>query len=71
MHLNDSKSALGSNRDRHENIGEGEIGREGMRLLVNHPAFAGIPGILEVPGYDDRAQTRQHRHAARARDKED
>jgi len=52
VHLNDSKSALGSNRDRHENIGEGEIGREAMRLIVNHPAFADIPGILEVPGYD-------------------
>jgi len=52
VHLNDSKSALGSNRDRHENIGDGEIGREAMRAIVNHPAFADIPGILEVPGYD-------------------
>ncbi len=54
VHLNDSKSAFASNRDRHENIGEGEIGREAMGRLVNHPAFAGIPGILEVPGYDDK-----------------
>ena len=52
VHLNDSKTALGSNRDRHENIGEGEIGREAMRLIVDHRAFADIPGILEVPGYD-------------------
>ena len=52
VHLNDSKTPLGSNRDRHENIGEGEIGREAMRLIVNHRAFADIPGILEVPGYD-------------------
>ena len=54
VHLNDSKAAFASNRDRHENIGEGEIGREAMGRLVNHPAFAGIPGILEVPGYDDK-----------------
>jgi deoxyribonuclease-4 len=53
VHLNDSKTSFGSNRDRHENIGEGEIGREAMRLIVNHPAFADVPGILEVPGYDD------------------
>ena len=58
VHLNDSKTALGSNRDRHENIGEGEIGREGMRLIVNHPAFNDIPGILEVPGYDGEGPDR-------------
>ncbi|HMK93390.1 MAG TPA: deoxyribonuclease IV [Thermoleophilia bacterium] len=54
VHLNDSKTPFGSNRDRHENIGEGEIGREAMGLIINHPAFAAIPGILEVPGYDDQ-----------------
>jgi deoxyribonuclease-4 len=52
IHLNDSKTPIGSNRDRHENIGEGEIGLDGFRGIVNHPAFAGIPGILEVPGFD-------------------
>jgi deoxyribonuclease IV len=54
LHLNDSKTAFGSNRDRHENIGEGEIGLEGFRSIVNHPAFADTPGILEVPGFDDQ-----------------
>ena len=58
VHLNDSKTPLGSNRDRHENIGEGEIGREAMRLIVNHRAFADIPGILEVPGYDGQGPDR-------------
>ena len=58
VHLNDSKTPLGSNRDRHENIGEGEIGRAAMRLIVNHPAFADIPGILEVPGYDGEGPDR-------------
>jgi deoxyribonuclease-4 len=54
LHLNDSKTAFGSNRDRHENIGDGEIGLEGFRAIVNHPAFADTPGILEVPGFDDQ-----------------
>ena len=54
LHLNDSKTAFGSNRDRHENIGEGEIGLEGFRAIVNHPALADAPGILEVPGFDDQ-----------------
>ena len=58
VHLNDSKTPLGSNRDRHENIGEGEIGREAMRLIVNHRAFADIPGILEVPGYEGQGPDR-------------
>ena len=52
LHLNDSKTPIGSNRDRHENIGDGEIGLEGFRAIVNHPAFADVPGILEVPGFD-------------------
>ncbi|MFA4966393.1 MAG: deoxyribonuclease IV [Thermoleophilia bacterium] len=51
LHLNDSKTAFGSNRDRHENIGEGEIGSAGFRAIVTHPAFADLPGILEVPGF--------------------
>ena len=71
VHLNDSKTPLGSNRDRHENIGEGEIGREAMRLLVNHRAFAGIPGILEVPGYDGEGPDRANLDTLRElRDKE-
>jgi len=54
LHLNDSKTPFGSNRDRHENIGEGEIGLDGFRSIVTHPAFADLPGILEVPGFDDK-----------------
>jgi deoxyribonuclease-4 len=52
LHLNDSKTPMGSNRDRHENIGDGEIGVEGFRAIVTDPALAGLPGILEVPGLD-------------------
>ena len=50
LHLNDSKTAFGSNRDRHENIGDGEIGEDGMRSILGCPALQALPVILEVPG---------------------
>lgn len=50
VHANDSKCKLGGAIDRHENIGEGYIGIEGFQYIINHPAFADIPFILEVPG---------------------
>ena len=50
FHLNDSKRELGSRVDRHEHIGEGLIGAEGFKLLVNDRRFAGTPMILETPG---------------------
>ncbi|MGC4191377.1 MAG: deoxyribonuclease IV [Thermomicrobiales bacterium] len=48
LHLNDSKYPLGSNKDRHEHIGKGEIGPEGFRQFVNDSRLAGLPGILET-----------------------
>lgn len=48
LHLNDSKNPLGSNKDRHDHIGEGMIGIEGFRGIVNDPRLAGLPGILET-----------------------
>jgi deoxyribonuclease-4 len=53
IHLNDSKFPLGSNRDRHEHIGQGEIGLEGFRNIVNEPRLAGVPGLLETEKGDD------------------
>jgi apurinic endonuclease APN1 len=50
LHLNDSKTEFGSNRDRHENLGEGLIGEDGFRRILGHPALQGLPVILEVPG---------------------
>lgn len=50
IHLNDSATALDSHRDMHANIGEGEIGLEGLANLINHPSFRSLPLILEVPG---------------------
>ena len=49
FHLNDSKKALGSRVDRHQHIGEGELGLEPFRLLLNDPRFARIPKVLETP----------------------
>lgn len=49
MHLNDSKKELGSRVDRHDTIGEGEIGAEGFRLLMQDEHFDDIPMILETP----------------------
>lgn len=50
LHLNDSKTGFGSNRDRHANIGEGEIGAAGLAPLVGHPRVRDLPLLLEVPG---------------------
>jgi len=53
LHLNDSKVEFGANKDRHENIGEGTIGPDGLAALLGHPALQGLPAILEVPGEGD------------------
>ena len=52
LHLNDSKTPLGSRKDRHWHIGEGHIGMEGFRNLVNHPLLRHFPGIMETPRKD-------------------
>ena len=57
LHLNDSKTPLGSGRDRHANIGEGELGLGGARAFVNEPRFAGLPCVLETPGTDHSGPT--------------
>lgn len=49
IHANDSQKALGSHADRHAHIGDGEIGLEAFRLLVNDPRLAGLPVIVETP----------------------
>jgi deoxyribonuclease-4 len=53
VHANDSKVELGKERDRHENIGYGLIGRDGFARIMAHPAFKDLPFILEVPGMDN------------------
>ncbi len=53
LHANDAKAPLGSNRDRHDNIGEGLIG-EGLGVFLAHPRLQGLPVVLEVPGADGK-----------------
>src|SRR5690606_32305910 len=52
LHVNDSAAPLGSNRDRHANVLEGELG-EGLGAFLAHPAFQGLPAYLETPGPDN------------------
>lgn len=56
FHLNDSKMPYGSRRDRHDHIGNGKIGLEGFRMLVNDKRFADTPMILETPKGPDYAE---------------
>ncbi|MBI2589687.1 deoxyribonuclease IV [Candidatus Berkelbacteria bacterium] len=53
MHANDSKFELGRHRDRHENIGEGEIGLAGFKAMLENPILCKLPWLLEVPGFDN------------------
>ncbi|MGZ4269291.1 MAG: deoxyribonuclease IV [Solirubrobacteraceae bacterium] len=57
LHLNDSQTPLGSNRDRHADVGEGELGRSGCAVFLSEPRFAGLPCILETPGPDRKGPT--------------
>ncbi len=60
VHLNDSKNECGSHKDRHEKLGQGQIGMEAMERIVCHPALSGLPFILETPnemeGYKQEIQ---------------
>jgi deoxyribonuclease IV len=60
LHINDSQTPLGSNRDRHADVGEGELGRRGCAVFLSEPRFEGLPCVLETNGPDghgpDKAQ---------------
>jgi deoxyribonuclease IV len=62
LHVNDSKVPLGSNRDRHANLGEGELGRKGLRPFLSEARFEDLPALIETPGPDghgpDRSEVR-------------
>lgn len=55
FHLNDSKKPLGSRRDRHTDIGEGTLGDEPFRRIMNDPRLSTVPRVLETPKGDDHA----------------
>ncbi len=56
IHLNDSKGPLGSNLDRHEHIGLGMVGQEGLAAFLNHRAIRGLPVIMETPIDEKRGE---------------
>jgi deoxyribonuclease-4 len=58
LHVNDSKTPLGSNVDRHAPLGEGEIGRAGLEAFLSEPRFEGLPVIFEGPGVEGKAPAR-------------
>jgi len=60
VHANDSKIPLGGGVDRHANIGEGHIGRDGFENILSHPTFADIPFLLEVPGFEDQGPDKEN-----------
>jgi deoxyribonuclease-4 len=53
LHLNDSAKSIGSRVDRHEHIGEGAIGLEGFRFIMNDDRLSNIPKIIETPKIKD------------------
>jgi deoxyribonuclease-4 len=66
FHLNDSKTALGSRVDRHAHIGEGHIGSEAFRHIVNDERFREHPGCLETPKSDDLHEDRKNLNLLRS-----
>jgi deoxyribonuclease-4 len=70
LHLNDSVNPLGSNRDRHADIGVGELGETGCAAFLSEPRFDNLPCVLETPGPDKQGPTKEeieHCHALRSK----
>lgn len=68
IHLNDSMTEFNSHKDRHEKLGQGSLGLEGLVRFVNHPALRGIPMCLEtpneLPGYAEEIKTLRQSYQA-------
>lgn len=54
LHVNDSAVPMGANRDKHANVGEGEMGPRGIATFLSEPRFEGLPALLETPGPEKR-----------------
>jgi len=66
VHANDSGTGLGSNADRHANIGEGALGEGAFRVMLRDPRLRRVPWILEVPGREKKGPDRQQVNLLRA-----
>ncbi|HEY6550324.1 MAG TPA: deoxyribonuclease IV [Solirubrobacterales bacterium] len=58
LHVNDAAAPLGSCRDRHANIGKGEMGRKGLAAFLSEPRFEGLPATLETPGPEKKGSSK-------------
>ena len=65
LHVNDSKVPLGSNRDRHANLGDGELGLKGLRPFLSEPRFDELPALIETPGPDGKGPDRKEVRTAK------
>jgi deoxyribonuclease-4 len=65
LHVNDAAAPLGSCRDRHANLGKGEMGRKGLAAFLSEPRFEGLPATLETPGPEKKGPDRKEVLAAR------
>jgi deoxyribonuclease-4 len=65
LHVNDSQLPLGCNRDRHENVGRGEIGK-GLATMLGHPRLQGLPAVMETPGETGRGVDEREMESIRA-----
>ena len=65
VHVNDAAAPLGSCRDRHANIGKGEMGKRGLSAFLSEPRFEGLPATLETPGPEKKGSSRAEVTAAK------
>lgn len=65
LHLNDSQTPLGSNRDRHANVGKGELGEDGCAVFLSTPTFEGLACVLETPGENREGPSKRELALAR------
>ena len=65
LHVNDAAAPFGSNRDRHANLGKGEMGKQGLAAFLSEPRFEGLPATLETPGPNKKGPDKKEVQAAK------
>jgi deoxyribonuclease IV len=65
LHVNDAAAPFGSKRDRHANIGKGEMGKQGLAAFLSEPRFEGLPATLETPGPNKKGPDKKEVQAAK------
>jgi deoxyribonuclease-4 len=70
VHVNDAAAPLGSCRDRHANVGQGEMGKRGLAAFLSEPRFEGLPATLETPGPNKKGPDKKEVQVAKRLRKE-